>query len=200
MIPAVDKKGRPRSYVNGHTNRGKRLPSSSTAVMPYFADAVTDAEIAQRTATRRNRNGGSYQTASGWKHSPETIAKMVEAVRRRDLFGEANPFFGRTHTAEARARMGARGADHPQWKGGTGTLPYGPEFTRAYKRMIRERDGQTCQRCGVNRADYGRTLEVHHIDHDKKNNDPTNLATVCSSCNTWLWWHKDEPFVPLNRR
>lgn len=185
LIDERDKQGRERRFVNGHANRGKRL---------------TEAEVAQRTATRRERNGGAYQTASGWKHSPETIARMTAAVRRRDLAGEANPFYGKTHSAEARARMGARGATNPQWKGGTGTLPYGPEFTRAYKRLIRERDDQTCQRCGITREQFGRTLEVHHIDHDKMNNDPANLATVCSSCNVWLWWHKDEPLVPLNRR
>jgi hypothetical protein len=138
--------------------------------------------------------------ASGWKHSAETLAKITAANRARDLTGERNPFYGRTHTEAARAQMGARGADNAQWKGGTGTLPYGPEFTRKFKRMIRERDGQTCQRCGITRAQYGRTLEVHHIDHDKMNNDPMNLATVCGSCNTWCWWHRDEPLVPLNRQ
>ena len=178
-------KGRWPRYVNYHHNRGVKL---------------TPEQIAARKATRLERNGGVYQTAKGWKHSPETIAKMTKAVRARDLTGENNPFFGKTHTREARERMGARGADSPHWKGGVGTFPYGPEFTRKFKRMIRQRDGQQCQRCGITRAEYGKTLEVHHIDHNKDNNDPLNLATVCRSCNTWCWWHQDQPLIPLNRR
>lgn len=173
--------------MKGHANRGKKL---------------TPEEIAQRSATRLAKNGGIYQTARGWKHSPETRAKIAAANRARDLTGERNPFFGKTHTTEALARMAEKntGPLNHGWRGGTGTLPYGPEFTRKFKRMIRERDGQTCQRCGITREEYGKTLEVHHIDHDGMNNDPLNLATVCASCNVWCWWHKDEPLVPLNRR
>lgn len=184
---APDSRGRVRRFVNRHANRGKKL---------------SPGEIERRTATRLDRNGGKYQVKSGWAHTPETIAKMTESVRKRDLTGENNPFHGKRHTAEARAAMSEAlsGERNPGWKGGSGTLPYGPEFTRKFKRMIRERDGQTCQRCGITRADYGKTLEVHHIDHDKANNDPLNLATVCSSCNVWCWWHRDEPLVPLNRR
>ena len=171
--------------MNGHANRGKKLSPE---------------EIAQRTETRRVNNGGTYQVARGWKHSEETRARMTRANRRRDLTGERITFYGKTHTEVSRAKMSNPGESHPQWKGGTGTLPYGPEFTRKFKKMIRERDNQTCQRCEITRSEYGKTLEVHHIDHDKTNNDPDNLTTTCSSCNTWLWWHRDEPFIPMNRR
>lgn len=182
-----DSRGRVRRFVNGHANRGKKLPPE---------------ELVRRTATRRAKTGGVYQTANGWKHTDETRARMTDAVRRRDLSGERNPFHGKTHTEESRAKMSdaLSGEANPQWTGGSGYLPYGPEFNRKFKRMIRERDNQTCQRCGITRATYGKTLEVHHIDHDKANNDPVNLATVCSSCNTWCWWHQDQPLIPLNRR
>ncbi len=182
-----DSRGRVRRFVNRHANRGKKLSPE---------------EIERRTATRLGRNGGRYQVKSGWTHTPETIAKMTESVRNRDLSGENNPFYGKRHTAESRAAMSEAlsGERNPGWNGGSGTFPYGPEFTRKFKQMIRERDNQTCQRCGITRAEYGKTLEVHHIDHDKSNNDPANLATVCASCNVWCWWHQDEPLVPLNRR
>lgn len=183
LIDALDSRGRAKRYALGHGNRGKKLSAE---------------EIAQRTATRLDRNGGVYQTKSGWKHSEETRAKIAAANRARDMTGENNPFYGQRHTPETMARIAAAisGPLNHGWKGGAGTLPYGPEFTRKFKRMIRARDNQTCQRCGVSRQDYGRTLEVHHIDHDKMNNDPSNLVTTCASCNVWLWWHRGEPFVP----
>jgi 5-methylcytosine-specific restriction endonuclease McrA len=75
-----------------------------------------------------------------------------------------------------------------------GTLPYGPEFTRKFKKLIRERDNYTCQRCGKTQAQEGRVLQVHHLDHNKMNNDPTNLVASCGLCNIWASHHRDEPF------
>jgi hypothetical protein len=118
------------------------------------------------------------------------------------MSGENNPFYGKKHSPETRAKISERtsGPNHRDWNGGTGTLPYGPEFTRKFKRLLRERDDQTCQRCGITREQHGRTLEVHHIDADKMNNDPANLAAVCASCNQWCRWHPEPLLIPLNRR
>ena len=30
--------------------------------------------------------------------------------------------------------------------------------------------------------DDSRQLDVHHLDEDKANNDPSNLQTVCANC------------------
>lgn len=118
---------------------------------------------------------------------------VTESVRKRDLRGSKNPFYGRSHSVESRAKMSAAntGDKHHGWKNGASTLPYGPGFTKRFKRLIRDRDNHTCQRCGKTRGQVGRTLQVHHADHDKMNNDPTNLVTVCASCNVWLSYHRD---------
>lgn len=49
------------------------------------------------------------------------------------------------------------------------------------RRKIVDRDGARCRNplCWGT----GRFLQVHHIDHDKTNDDPLNLVTICSSCN-----------------
>jgi len=68
---------------------------------------------------------------------------------------------------------------------------YGPEFNNKLKAKIRARDNNTCQ----NPQCLGISLNicVHHIDYDKWNNDPSNLITVCKSCdsianNNRSWW------------
>lgn len=47
---------------------------------------------------------------------------------------------------------------------------------------ILERDGFKCVQCG-NTAGDDRRLEVDHINNDPRDNDPSNLQTLCSACN-----------------
>ena len=55
------------------------------------------------------------------------------------------------------------GSRNNNWKGGFGL----------YRTYIKE----SCERCGSKRF-----LVVHHRDHDRQNNDPRNLETLCKSC------------------
>ena len=78
------------------------------------------------------------------------------------------------------------GANNFNWKGGY--LPYyGPNW-RAQRRKVRERDGYTCQRCGISEHELGRELDVHHIRRfgDFKNyklaNQESNLISLCPIC------------------
>jgi hypothetical protein len=61
-----------------------------------------------------------------------------------------------------------------------GARMYPKAFSLALKALIRERDGFTCQECGV--IEDGRAYDVHHIDYDKTNCHPRNLITLCRSC------------------
>ena len=76
------------------------------------------------------------------------------------------------------------GKNNHNWRGGTSFEPYAQEFNKQFKYLIRTRDSFTCQLCGVPEREYLKTLPIHHIDYDKKNSLPTNLITLCGSCNT----------------
>ena len=52
-----------------------------------------------------------------------------------------------------------------------------------YKTDIRERDGDRCMNPDCWGKCNGNTLHIHHIDYDKKNCSPSNLITLCGSCN-----------------
>lgn len=71
---------------------------------------------------------------------------------------------------------------HPNWRGGKSFEPYTPEFHNALKEEIRERDNYTCQECGQTEEELGCQLSIHHINYDKKNNDPSNLISLCKIC------------------
>jgi len=45
--------------------------------------------------------------------------------------------------------------------------------------------GEECELCGYEPL-WFRSLDVHHRDGDKENNDPDNLMTLCATCHREL--------------
>ena len=86
------------------------------------------------------------------------------------------------------------GPGNHNWKGGISFEPYCEAWKdKEYKQDIHSRDGNRCLNpyCSSNNPS---DLTIHHIDYDKKNCHPSNLITVCRSCNskanTNRTWHK----------
>lgn len=52
---------------------------------------------------------------------------------------------------------------------------------RAQREWILRRDNYTCQNCGARGP--GISLELHHKDHNKRNNRSSNRVTWCAACN-----------------
>jgi predicted nucleic acid-binding Zn ribbon protein len=70
------------------------------------------------------------------------------------------------------------GENHPNWQGGTSNFPYPFGWNEELKQQIKERDNFVCRKCGSEE-----NLTVHHIDYNKDNLDPSNLITLCNTCN-----------------
>lgn len=64
-------------------------------------------------------------------------------------------------------------------------LYHPPVGWKEFSRKIKQRDHFACRLCGSTKK-----LVVHHIDHDRENNDLSNLITLCSSCNVKERWHR----------
>lgn len=91
---------------------------------------------------------------------------------------------GKHHTKESKIknRIAHLGEKSHCWKGGISFEPYTPEFNERLKEQIRRRDNFTCQLCGL--IQNGHKHTVHHIDYNKKNNNPENLITLCTNCHS----------------
>lgn len=98
----------------------------------------------------------------------DKISKAVKGKKKSEIH--------RKHISDSHKGL-LLGEKHPNWKGGISFEPYSVDWTETLKKSIRERDKYTCQICGKEPA-----IIVHHIDYDKKNNDPENLITVCDKC------------------
>ncbi len=57
---------------------------------------------------------------------------------------------------------------------------YPAAFKTWIRKEIRKRDNFTCQICGK----ISKSLDVHHIDYDKKNIEKQNLISLCHSCHS----------------
>jgi len=77
-------------------------------------------------------------------------------------------------------RLDMIGEKNPSWNGGISFEPYSVDWTETLRRSIREKDRYVCQICNKQQGD--RAFCVHHIDYNKKNNNPYNLITLCFSC------------------
>jgi len=62
------------------------------------------------------------------------------------------------------------GPKHPNWKGGEFIYP---------RIMAKFKIPAICKHCGM---EDKRVLVIHHLDHNRKNNDITNLIWLCRNC------------------
>ena len=110
--------------------------------------------------------------------SEETIKKQIKTIKEQYKNGRVPWNKGLTKFDDNRIVSGEKcGA----WQNGKSFEIYPQEF-KQIKKFIYERDNYQCQypNC-VER--HGR-LHAHHIDYDKKNNNPENLITLGTSCHS----------------
>ncbi len=182
-------RNRSRRYINGHNSKGTNNPFYGKKHKPETKKKISDALSGEKGIWygMAGKNHPSY----GTYRSDENKQKRSEASK-----GKKNPFYGKKHTPKSRKKISIAGKGrkhtpetcqkmsksrsgekHPNWQGGKSSEPYGKEFNKKLKNEIRKRDGNKCQLCSKRK--YKKELAVHHIDYDKKNNEPTNLISLC---------------------
>lgn len=72
---------------------------------------------------------------------------------------------------------------------------YPADFSVALKTKIRKRDKYICQHCKVQ---FGiGELDIHHIDHVRENNDPSNLVSLCNTCHYRMHRKDSNDWIPF---
>jgi hypothetical protein len=131
----------------------------------------------------------------GKHHSEETKQKIrianlgrhpsEETKRKIGLIHKGNKYqLGRKQSKETIEKRVSkfRGENHFNWQGGKSFKPYGLEFNKKLKELIRDREGRRCFICKITELKNKEKLTIHHIDYNKKNNNPNNLIALCRSC------------------
>ena len=113
------------------------------------------------------------------KFSIKTRRKMSE-VHKGNKNPSKRPEVREKISKSLMGHKGLGGKNNPNWKGGKSFELYSIDWTETLRRSTRERDNYVCCLCGKQQGDIAH--DVHHIDFDKKNNNPTNLITICHKC------------------
>ena len=127
-----------------------------------------------RTAKNNsNQKGGAK--GRHWKIKDTSKYKKPKSKNHRKNIsksksGKNNPMYGLVQEMA------------PNWQGGKSFEAYGLEFNEDLKEVIRNRDRRKCFICEKTELENKEKLTVHHIDYDKKNNNPNNLISLCRKC------------------
>lgn len=135
-------------------------------------DEVLTKVRARRGSEPRNEQNKRYWL--GKKRSIEDRKKMSEAKKGNMPWNKGKG--GYTWT-EAR-----RKAQPPKKSVKMNDKEYDPNW-HEIRKEIYERDNWHCRECGIKNTLLGKSkIQCHHIDYNEKNNEPTNLITLCASC------------------
>lgn len=182
---------RPRSPRLGHHHSAetKRAMSENRKGRTPWNKGITGAVHSDETRLKmsRSRKGNRRPARSeewclrisraklGKKQQPDVIARRAAKLK------------GKKHTLETRKRLSAikRGANNPQWKGGTTKANLAIRATLEYKlwrEAVFKRDKWTCVHCGTRRV----PLNADHIKPFCKFPDLRfeidNGRTLCVPC------------------
>lgn len=112
-----------------------------------------------------------------------------------DRYGRPRRFYASGHVRKnvsmsqsTKDKIGNANRGRSSWMKGTGAFDrYTPVDTRYIRRLFNNLKAQNnfiCSMCGSHRK--GKTLHVHHVDHNPQNNHITNLIVLCSTCHNRL--------------
>ena len=133
------------------------------------------------------------------KNNPMYGKHPKAEFKKGEVSGKNNLFYGKHHTEKTREilrsqkvgkkyseeinkKKGSPGEKNPNWQGGISKEPYDQNWTPKFRRAIRKRDNQVCMLCGIHREKLYRTLDIHHINYDKKMSIPQNCISLCVKC------------------
>lgn len=175
-------------YINGHNVRGK-IVSFETRKKMALNNGMKRPEVWFRFKGNQFAKGNTFVMSReaveasrlkriGLKRSLEQCSNMKKGFleKRRSYKGVSNPNYGNGEKV--------RGEKNPNWVPDKPVGCYGIEFTYGLKERIRFRDGYKCRICGCPQVENITSLQIHHIDYDKKNSEDRNLISLCNRCHS----------------
>ncbi len=162
-----------------------------------------DLNLAKRTEVRKKiseaNKGKHFSTKTEFKkgHKPSKFSEEKRIKTRRN-----KGWWNDSVKSKKRFSERSKGEKNPSWRGGISFEPYGTDFNKELKDQIIKRDNYRCQECFKHQEELFRKvkggkikkykLSIHHIDYNKKNNNPNNLISLCLNCHVKTNFKRDD--------
>jgi len=158
-----------------------RLPNKDIARIHQKAKNLKIKKT-KEAISKSNKEGWTEERTKEWVKRRTGVPCKNFSEEQKERLRTVNIGRKLSESRKKQIRESQLGEKSHCWHGGISKTPYPPECTKALRESIRKRDDDTCQECNYTQEQLGYTLHVHHIDYDKKNNDMSNLITLCKSC------------------
>ncbi len=166
--------------ISGENSASKRLEVKKN---------MSKAQTGKKRTTEHRKNISNSIKALGNKHPCKNI-KIRKKISDKNKGKKHSKEFCKMRSKIQSTKCGPLA---PNWQGGKSFEEYCEIWKdKEYKDDIRKRDDYYCQNpyCRGNCNHF--TLIVHHIDGSKKNCHPSNLISICRSCNKIAEGNKNE--------
>jgi len=194
-----------------HYNIGKNNPMYNKK--PWNNGLTKDIDFRIRYMGKKHSNYlKGYWDSMNKKIKTERFSGINNPFYGRHHSEETKKKISKPRTEEAKKKMSEirkkmitekkiimpKGKDSPSWKGGKSFEPYGLEFNNELKERVRIRDKYRCQECFRHQEElYTKTgkkykLHIHHIDFNKRNNNPDNLISLCRNCHAKTYYNSED--------
>ena len=143
--------------------KGDKNPMNNPKIRMAHSKAMSSVEF------RQNRS--EYMLTDKNPMKDPNVAKKTGDSQR----GEKNHMYGK------------RGEETPNWQGGISFEPYCIKFDGEFKDRVRDYFNGCCYVCGIGQSEFGRKLDVHHVNYDKMvccNDVKPLFVPLCRSCHS----------------
>ena len=188
----------PIDWMGYEVNEIRKAKIRATLKRKYKENPEAFKGITESSRNRKERVGyvnspearkkGTALLSKMWQEGKVTEKQKQTLFKKGFDIKRSNQYkIGHKCTETWKIKMRAKralqiGEKCPAWKGGVSFEPYGIEFNDKLKEKIRQRDRFRCQECFRHQNELKEKLCIHHIDFNKKNNNPSNLISLCRPC------------------
>ena len=168
------RKGRTKNDDAGIASQARKMTGRTKENHP--GRAIASQKLVGRT--KENDSGRASQAEKMTGRTKENHPGI--AAQAEKMYGSGNSMYGKC------------GPLSPSWQGGITNEPYCQVWgDKEYKEDIKARDNYQCQNPDCWKNEFKDLLVIHHINYNKKDCIPSNLITLCRSCNMRANFNRD---------